>query len=208
MNSSSQAPLNSYPNYFAGMFIPCIALAVLVLLALIIVLIEVCTAATNHSIARKHPELPHPKNGFLKRFFIYLAVAVVVLYVAQAIDCITNKTNKSGWINPFSRTARTEDVFVNQSYEFNLSDNYTVHPYYDIKNLKITVYFLDNNNQVVSTKSHHFKEVNADEKYNFSFSLSEFTASEIFSIRKWRSEVTGGTISYSATFAKLLSELN
>lgn len=208
MYSENQTPFASTYNYYDGIMIPIVVLAILAFFVLLIIIIEISTAATIHSIARNHPKSAPQKNGFLKRFFIYLAVAVIVLYIAQAIDCITNKTNKDGWINPFSRTARTDNVSVKQSLEFNLSDNYTVHPYYDIKNLEITVYFLDSYNRVITTKAQYFKDVKAKTDYKFSFNISDFSASDIFSIYTWRYDVTGGTISYSANISTGLSSLN
>lgn len=205
---SAEIPLFSMPNYYDGVIIPCVVIASLLFFVLLILIIEIAIAATNSSIAKKHPELPPPKNGFLKRFIIYLVVAVIALYIAQAIDCLTNKANKDGWINPFTRTARTNNVFVDQSIEFNLSDNYTVKPYYDIKNLEITVFFYDKGNNLISNKTKTVGDIKANTVNNFSFALNEFSASEILKITKWNAEVTGGTISYFATFSKLLSEMN
>lgn len=192
--NSSNGPLNSYPNYLEGVALSFAVVVIFVALVICFIIVEICFAASRHN----------KKHAFLKRFIIYLAVLIAFLYGAQAIDCLTNKTNKDGWINPFTRTAREGNVVVKQSYEFNLSDNYKVIPYYDIKNLEITVYFLDNNNTVISTKTKSIGNVKADSVYNFAFSLSEFSASELLTIKKWKSEVSGGTVSYFATISAVM----
>lgn len=188
--------LNSYPNYFAGNVLVVITLALFALATFITIVVGLSLGLASIGSKKKNSSNAKKGHGFLKGLIIYLVIALLILYGAQAIDCLTNKSNKDGWLNPFSRTARADNVYISQSYEFNLSDNYTAQSYYDIKNLEITIYFLDNNGYEISRKTKILGDVQAKSKTKFAFGLNEFTAKEIFTIKKWRAEITGGTISY------------
>ena len=182
------------------------ALGIIVLITVIAVLSGIGIAISNYNSARRHPEhAGKRKHGFLKGLLIYLAVIIGVLYIAQVVDCVTNSSNKEGWINPFSRTARYGDVYVSQSIEFNLSDNYTVTAHYDIKDLRITIHFFDSNDREITNKTSLIGDIKSNSKTKFSFNLNEFSASEIFTIRTWNAEVTGGNIS---TFAIIPNYFN
>ena len=173
-------------------------LGIIGIITIVTVLSGIGIAISNSESAKKHPEYANKnKHGFLKGLLIYLAVIIAVLYIGQIVDCVANSSNKDGWINPFSRTAKTDDIQVSQSLEFNLNDNYTVRACtYNIKNLEITVHFFDSSNREVTSKTSIIGNIEAFSEKKFSFSLSEFSASEIFTIRKWNATVTGGTISW------------
>ena len=197
---SEQAPANVSLNGIIhwetiALIIFAVLIALAVIVALSVLFLEAVTSRKKNQSPTNAPAAK--KMHWFFKFLIALPICcVVVIAGINAVEFVTNKTNPDGAKSIFRRSADYKDVIIEHGYEFDISDNYEITPRADIKNLKITINFLNSSNKVITSKTKVVGNVKAKSHYKLSFSLSEFTASEILTIRYWNSEITGGTVSY------------
>ena len=117
----------------------------------------------------------------------------------------SNSQNSPSPPKLFSRNATTNDIIYNGNFDFNISLlNLTINvtgeitPIVDIANLQLTFSFANKNYSTIKTIVRTVGNVSKNINRVISFSLSEFTFSELFAINYVNASVTGGTVSYFA----------
>ena len=142
-------------------------------------------------------QTPPPKNHSLLKFIITIAIVAAFIFIAiKIIENINNPSHTDGNKNPLSRSAQKSDITITQSTNFSLSDTYKLTPNCDISNLQITMQFYNSSHNLVTSKIKTIGNVQQNTEYSFSFSLTEYSFSEILEIKYWNYSVTGGTVSY------------
>ncbi|MBO5327819.1 MAG: hypothetical protein J6B04_01445 [Clostridia bacterium] len=185
MNILNASNSNSSPLIFAvvGIVVFCVLL-----------IVTLCVYSGNYTRADR---------PVLKTVLVLALIGVFIFTGLKVADYFTQNfgkepTNTDGQTELLSRSARYNDISIVTNQEFSLSVPFTLTAHTDIKNLQVTIYFLDESKDVVRTKNKYLGNVYNRQIYNFSFELSEFEISDLWTIEYWRYEVTGGTVSYFA----------
>lgn len=136
-------------------------------------------------------------HGCLISFIVVILVIVFIVFaVSKVIDA--SSPNSDGKKELTSRSARNSDLEIESSEDFSLSIDFNVTPECDIDDLELTFSFYDKNKDVLTTKVKNVGNVKEGVEYSISFSLSEFSFSNMFTIESVSCSVTGGTVSYLA----------
>ncbi len=128
----------------------------------------------------------------------FICIVIVAFIFINFLFNSANPNNPDGSKTLLERSATNNDIRVETNNDFSFSIRSTVTPNVDIHNLDLTFSFLDANNTVLDTKVRNIGNVSADVDYTVEFSLTEFSLTELFYIRKYSVTVTGGTVSYFA----------
>ncbi|MCQ2801097.1 MAG: hypothetical protein MJ222_00370 [Bacilli bacterium] len=97
-----------------------------------------------------------------------------------------------------SRNATRNDFTVEQSIEQTLlkfKDSYKLIPNVDISDLKVTIYYQDNNGSTFLQKTANVGDVTKNSTYYFSF---EHSLTEMFKMESYSYNASGGKVSYFA----------
>ncbi len=136
-------------------------------------------------------------SPWIKALLIILLILISIFAIVKIGECVNSKNlNNDGTLNITSRSANNSDINIDLSTEFSFSMNYELIPKTDIKNLQLTFTFMDNNRNVITTKTKNVGNVTEGTKYTVTISLTEFSLTEIFNIQYAQCNVTGGTVSY------------
>ena len=139
---------------------------------------------------------PKRKSCFTQFLIFCLVVALIIFCFVKCTD--TAGSNNDGEKELLSRSARNSDIVVVSSEELSFSDTYKIVPDCDIDNLQLTFSWKDENKNVLATKVKSVGNVKEGIEYTVSFSLSEFSLSDIAKIKYYSCTVIGGTVSYFA----------
>lgn len=111
----------------------------------------------------------------------------------------TIQSNKDGNTQLLSRSANNNDVIIDYDLDLaNLGVKYIVMPQTDISNLQITIYFLDKNKNILTSKVENLGNVKQGVQVNSSISLFDLGLSVAWNTEYNSFAVTGGTVSYFA----------
>lgn len=146
----------------------------------------------------------HPCLRWLLAIIIVLGLVVgIICGIGFGISSKNNNQNSgnggtNNLDNPtlLSRSATNSDIYFKLNNDFSLSINGIITPYEDITNLQLTFIFIDKNGATITTKTKTIGNSTKNIDYTVSFSLSEFTFSQIWNIQKVGVDVTGGSVSY------------
>lgn len=147
-------------------------------------------------------ETPTPetnnKSGmpWFKAIIVLLIIALSIFALIKFIECQQNPNNTDGNLSLKSRSANDSDIRIDTSDDLSLTVQYILTPKVDIEDLEITFSFMDAEGNVLTRKVKQVGNVQENYDYTISISLSEFSLSEIFTIRLVDYNVTGGTVSY------------
>lgn len=144
-------------------------------------------------------------HGFLKFLIVVLIIGAIVFGLVKCIEyhssvnSITSQGNSDGNTHLLSRSARNSDISVDS--DLNLSSfgaKYIIMPKTDIDDLEITVNFLDENNNVLTSFEQTLGDVKESVQVSFSISLFDVSLTVALKTRYETWTVTGGTVSYFA----------
>lgn len=152
---------------------------------------------------------PNPDKGPTgkKIFFTLLITIIIVLSIVLFVQCVNasaNDPNHDGSIGNnntptlLHRNARESDISIQTSDELSLRINFTLVPKVDIEGLELTFSFKNKNGEIIANIVKYIGNVSEDQQYNVSISLTEFSLTQIFTIREYRYSVSGGSVSYFA----------
>ena len=109
----------------------------------------------------------------------------------------TTQGNTDGNNKLLSRSANNNDVTISDELDLaSLGGKYTVMPKTDIKNLEITVNFLDKNKKLLKSHVESLGNVKEGVQASFSISLFDMGLSVAWNTEYQTVVVTGGTVSY------------
>lgn len=130
--------------------------------------------------------------------FAIIVLIVIIIAGSFIIKAIIGRTtgNTDGELKLLSRSATNNDITITKNNDFSLSIRCYITPNEDINDLELTFRFLDSNSKVKTTKTKSVGNVTENTKYTITFSLTEFSFTEIFTINSYSVNVTGGTVSY------------
>lgn len=160
---------------------------------------------TNESGGKKH-------YGFLKFLIALLIIGVAVFVLYECIQCVssgnsdtpqgstnTSQGNSDDGPHLFRRSAENSDVIVDSDLDLSaFGAKYTVTPQTDIDNLEITIRFLDEDRNVLTTFEQTLGNVREGVQVSFSISLFDLGLSVALKTEYESWSVTGGTVSYFA----------
>ena len=160
---------------------------------------------TNEPSGKKH-------HGFLKFLIVLLIIGVIIFGLIKCIEYTgsvnsdisqgnsdTSQGNSDGSIHLLSRSARNSDIIVDSNLDLSsFGAKYTVMPQTDIDNLEITIRFLDEDRNVLTTFEKTLGDVKESVQVSFSISLFDMSLSVALNTRYESWSVTGGTVSYFA----------
>lgn len=140
-------------------------------------------------------------RGLIKAFVVVIIIGAIIFGIVKAVNCANSPNNPDGNFSFKSRSARNTDISVtcnDFSIEeiLSLSMVFTVVPNQDIEDLEITIYFCDSSETELTSKTQRIGNLNKNQTCDASFSLTEFTLTQLYKIKAWRYEVTGGTVNY------------
>lgn len=131
-----------------------------------------------------------------------LIILAILFFTVWLPKLISNENgvgvNTDGVGKLLSRSANNGDIKFEVDDDFSFSINMIVTPNTDIKDLQLTLQFLDKNQKVLMTKNHVLGNVSKNVGYKITYKLSDFSLSQMFKIVSVRASVTGGTVSYFA----------
>ena len=147
------------------------------------------------------PSETYDKSGmpWFKAIIVLLIIALSIFAIIKFIECQQNPDNTDGNLSFKSRSANDSDIRIDTSDDISLTVQYILTPKVDIEDLEITFSFMDAEGNVLTRKVKQVGNVQENYDYTISISLSEFSLSEIFTIRLVDYNVTGGTVSYVQT---------
>lgn len=126
------------------------------------------------------------------KFIVALMVICIIAFIAWGfLQGISNNDN-----SPLSRNAKNSDITFEVDNDFSLRVSFEVTPKVDINDLQLTFKFLDDDGDVLTTKTKLLGNVKKGTTYDIDFSLSEFSLSQLWHLHSCSTSVTGGTVSY------------
>ncbi len=148
-------------------------------------------------------------HGFLKFLIAILIIGICVFGVVKFIQYLqsqsivdgngTTQSNTDGNTHLFSRSANNNDVKIDSDLDLaNFGVKYIVMPQTDIRNLQITINFLDKNKNVLTSKVENIGNVKQGVQVSSSISLFDLGLSVAWNTEYNSIAVTGGTVSYFA----------
>lgn len=141
---------------------------------------------------------PQTKSGmpWLSALIVLIIIALAIFGMVKFVECQQNPNNSDGNLSLKSRSANDSDIRIDTSDDLSLTVQYIVTPKVDIENLEVTFSFMDSEGNILTRKVKQIGNVQEDYDYTVSISLTEFSLSEIFTIRLVDYNVTGGTVLY------------
>lgn len=147
-------------------------------------------------------------------YWIILVVLLVVLFACvfgiakfvnyrQSQNVVdgngTVQGNTDGNKKLFSRSVNNGDIIVDSELDLsNFGSKFVVMPQTDIKDLKLTINFLDGNGNQLTSKDKFLGNVKQGVSVSFSISLLDLGVSVGWNTEYTTIAVTGGTVSYFA----------
>lgn len=125
---------------------------------------------------------------------IVIGICIILGIMFGCYKCINTINGNTSKTSIVSRSAKVSDITVQQDTSLAFSYNLIVTPKYDISDLEITFKFYGDNGALIATKIKQIGNVKKNERYNVSFSLSEFSIASIGSISKYSWSVSGGKV--------------
>ncbi len=159
------------------------------------------------SISRKVKET---KTENKSHSIYVLVVTFLIIFVVVVGSCLVrlgngvsisggNKDNSDGKYKLFSRSATLNDIIIDSKIDFNaLGEEFVIYPQNNIKGLKITIAFLDEGKEELTSVSKFLGDVEKSKQVSFTISFLELdlSLSSILEITYDRCIVSGGTVSY------------
>lgn len=135
---------------------------------------------------------------FLAVIGVFAIVIVAILVFMRVCDNASNEDNKDGGLT--TRSARNGDISFEDGSDISISLSAVLYftPNVDIDNLEITLNFMDDDRNVLTTQVKSVGDVQEGGRYSISYSLSDLGLSVIFQCTALSWRVTGGTVSYFA----------
>lgn len=188
-------------------YIAIIVLSIILIISIIILiysLVKLSKNKKNLTLSEANNENPQSQqkykqihsHGVFKLLIIVALIIVSIFGIIKIASCITNPNNTDQDINPFNRLANNSDIqSLTQSSDISLSYQYTLITNTDISGLEVTITFQDNSKKPITSKTKILGNVKKNQSYTFSFSVTEFSFSQLSDIYYWSGNVTGGTVS-------------
>lgn len=136
----------------------------------------------KENAAPKEDENKKSKRTAITWIFCICLIGFLIFGITKCIDTIK------------TRSARNSDITITEDTAFSFNYNLIVKPNKDITDLQITFKFYGDNNKLIATKTKTLGNVNKNNNYSISFSLSEFSISSLTQISKYSWTVSGGTV--------------
>ncbi len=144
-------------------------------------------------------------HGFLKFLIVFLIIGAIIFGLVKCaeykstVNSNTSQGNSDGNTHLLSRSARNSDITVESDLDLSsFGAKYTVMPQIDIDNLEITISFLDENKNVLTSFEKSLGDVKESAQVSFSISLFDMSLTVALKTRYESWTVTGGTVSYFA----------
>lgn len=144
-------------------------------------------------------------HGFLKFLIVVLIIGATIFGLVKCaeykstVNSNTSQGNSDGNTHLLSRSARNSDITVESDLDLSsFGAKYTVMPQTDIDNLEITISFLDENKNVLTSFEKLLGDVKESVQVSFSISLFDMSLTVALQTRYESWTVTGGTVSYFA----------
>ena len=149
--------------------------------------------ATLTNITSENVEQKGNKAGKIA-IALMIGISILIAVMFGCYKCINAANGNTSTTSIVSRSATASDITVQQDTSLAFSYNLIVTPKYDITNLEITFKFYGDNDALIATKIKQIGNVKKNERYNVSFSLSEFSIASLASISKFSWSVSGGKV--------------
>ena len=184
-----------------------IAMSVLSIILIISVILLILTIVKLVKNRKNVPNIPNggsqqpTKYRQIRTFSILKLIIIVAIIIAtifgiiKIASCAVAPDNSDRDLNPFNRLANNSDIQLTQSDDISLSYQYTLIPNTDISGLELTFTFENETEKPITSKTKILGNVKKNQTYTFSFSVTEFSFSQLSEIRYWSCTVTGGTVS-------------
>ena len=130
----------------------------------------------------------------VKLLTFFLIVGTVAFFGITFIQKQANPNQSKTGL--FEREASVKDLYVEESYSFPISVSWSITPYSNIEDLQLTIYYHNDNGQVIKTQIKQIGDVQKGQTYSFKISLTDFDLSETLEMDRCTYIVSRGTISY------------
>ena len=158
----------------------------------------------NDSNDTKESETADKKShGFLKFLIVLFIIGAIIFAFVKCseykstVNSNTSQGNSDGTTHLLKRSARNSDISVESDLDLSsFGAKYTIMPETDIDDLEITVSFLDENKNVLTSFEKSPGDVKESVQVNFSISLFDMSLTVALKTKYETWTVTGGTVSY------------
>lgn len=170
-----------------------IAMSVLSIILIISVILLILTIVKLVKNRKNVPNIPNggsqqpTKYRQIHTFSILKLIIIVAIIIATIFGIIK--------IASCAVAPDNSDIQLTQSDDISLSYQYTLIPNTDISGLELTFTFENETEKPITSKTKILGNVKKNQTYTFSFSVTEFSFSQLSEIRYWSCTVTGGTVS-------------
>lgn len=130
----------------------------------------------------------------MKKIFLSLILCFVLLFSGCGVFSSGGDSEQK----LLHRAARTSDIAFSDEYDFPISVNFIIRPYYDIDDLEITINYIDTKGNTFKTEKKVIGSVLKGHEYKFQVKLTDFTFLEMFKLDSCTYYVSGGYVSYFA----------